>query len=303
MDRRTLVRGVEVWVPKGELLVSSSGAYGSHGDFEKLTAHRAHRRGEGLPGAVWSTERALVWKDLGVRFAGAEFAAAAGIDTAIGMPVHRGRYVVAVVVLLLTLHCESPGCVELWDLDDELSVLRHAGGHYSGCSAFESVSQLIQFPTGTGLPGSTWAKSEPVVIPDVRRGKSFVRTGLAANSGLKLGVGLPLVRAQRVRQVVTLIAAEEKPFVRAIELWESDSSGLRQVMAEPPAGVPEPEGGVSASAQLAGTVREIGLPRVVVGGTMPGKASTSEDDKPFEIALGLPFYDDDRITKIACLMF
>jgi hypothetical protein len=298
-----LVRGVEVWVPKGELLVSSSGSYGSHGDFEKLTAHRAYRRGEGLPGAVWSTERALVWKDLGVRFAGAEFAAAAGIDTAIGLPVHRGRFVVGVVVLLLTLHCESPGCVELWDEDDELSVLRHAGGHYSGCPSFESVSQLIQFPTGTGLPGGTWAKGGPVLIPDVRRGKSFVRTGLAANSGLKLGVGLPIVRSQRVRQVITLIAAEDKPFVRAAELWENDSNGLRQVAAEPPPAAPAPEVGTSAGALLAGIVRELGLPRVLVGGALPGKASTSEGATPFELALGLPFYDEDRITSVACLMF
>jgi hypothetical protein len=299
MDRRSLVQGVEVWVPKGELIGPSSGAYGPHGDFERLSAALVFRRGEGLPGAVWSTERALVWKDLGVRYAGAELALAAGIDSAVGLPVHRGRDVIAVVVLLLTLRATSPGCVELWDEDD--GVLRHGGGHYSGCAPFEAVSHLIQFPAGTGLPGGTWSKGEPQVIPDVRRGKSFVRAGLATNAGLTLGVGLPIGRSQSVKQVVTLIASEEQPFIRAIERWAVDAVGLRRLgSATAPS---EPDNGASASAPLAGAVRELGLPRVLGGAALAGKVSSPEGTTPFELGLGLPFYEGEKLAQITCLMF
>jgi hypothetical protein len=301
MDHRSLVQGVEVWVPKGELIVPSSGAYGAHGDFEQITARLAFRRGEGLPGAVWSGGRALVWKDLGVRFVGAELAQAAGIDTLVGLPVHRGREVVAVVVLLLTLRCESPGCVELWDEED--GVLGHGGGHYAGCAPFEALSQLIQFPTGTGLPGGTLAKAQPAMIPDVRRGKSFVRAGLAKASGLKLGVGLPIGPRQRLGQVVTLIAAEEKPFVRAIDLWEVGPHGLRRSGLQQASPVIEPEAGDTSSAELAATVRELGIPRVLSGRASWARGSSHEGTPPFEIALGLPFYEVGTLNRILCLMF
>jgi hypothetical protein len=215
--------------------------------------------------------------------------------------VHRGREVVAVVVLLLTLRCESPGCVELWDEED--GVLGHGGGHYAGCAPFEALSQLIQFPIGTGLPGGTLAKAQPAMLPDVRRGKSFVRAGLAASSGLKLGVGLPIGPRQRLGQVVTLIASEEKPFVRALDLWEVGPNGLRRSGSEPASLVVEPEVGDTASAELAATVRELGLPRVLSGGAFARRESSPEGTLTFDIALGLPFYEVGTLTKILCLMF
>jgi hypothetical protein len=283
---QSLVQGVEVWVPRGEVLVAASGAYGPHGEFNELSARLAFRRGEGLPGAVWSTERALLWRDLGVHFVRAELATSAGIDTAIGVPIQRGRDVIAVVVFLLTLRARSPGCMELWDEDEDLAVLRHAGGHYSGCAEFESFSQLIQFPAGTGLPGGTWAAGVPLILPDVRRANTFIRAGLAAKVGLQLGVGIPVRRRRRVRQVLTLIAAGQQPFLRALELWAVHANGLGLEASElaQEGGEPAEEG----TDKLAAAVRELGLPRV---------------ESSAGISLGLPVYGDDELRKILCMRF
>ena len=299
---RSMLQGAEVWVPKGEVLVPSSGAYGPHWDFQQLSARLAFRRGEGLPGAVWSTERALLWRDLGVHFVRAELAKAAGIDTALGVPVHRGREVIAVVVLLLTLRCRSPGCVELWDEDPDLSVLRHAGGHYSGCAEFESLSHLIQFPAGTGLPGGTWAAGAPVVLPDVRYANTFIRAGLAAQCGLQLGVGLPVYHRQRIQQVVTLIAAEKQPFVQAVELWHVDSSGLQLEVSERAPEMQEPVGGAPSGA-LAAAVREHGLPQVRSGRSLGMKRDEHDHESPLGIGLGLPIHGAEQLRKVLCLMF
>ena len=59
---RSLVRAIEVWVPRGEVLVQSSGEYREHAELERISLHSRFRRGEGLPGAVWATGRALVWR-------------------------------------------------------------------------------------------------------------------------------------------------------------------------------------------------------------------------------------------------
>src|SRR5688572_19046786 len=152
---RSLVRAVEVWVPRGEVLVQSSGVYREHVDFERTSVQSTFRRGEGLPGAVWSTERALIWRDLGVHFVRAAQAKAAGIHTALALPVFEDRSLSAVIVFLMGDASSSPGCVELWNVNADLRVLEHGGGHYSGCPDFEMFSPLIQFSLGTGLPGGT----------------------------------------------------------------------------------------------------------------------------------------------------
>jgi hypothetical protein len=301
-NERSMLQGAEVWVPKGEVMVPSSGAYGPHGDFQRLSARLAFRRGEGLPGAVWSTERALLWRELGIHFVRAELARAAGIDTALGLPVHRGRELIAVVVLLLSSRCSSPGCVELWDEDRDLSVLRHAGGHYSGCPELESFSHLIQFPAGTGLPGGTWAKGAPVVMPDVRHANTFIRAGLAAKYGLQLGVGLPVYRRQRTHQVLTLIAAEKQPFLKAVELWDMDPSGPQLELSERAPELQDPVGG-APSAALAAAVREHGLPQVLSGRALGMKRDEQDLESPLGIGVGLPIHGTERLQKVLCLMF
>jgi hypothetical protein len=300
---RSLVRAIEVWVPRGEVLVQSSGAYREHVEFERVSAQSVFRRGEGLPGAVWSTGNALVWRDLGVQFVRAEQAKAAGIDAALAMPVFNDRALSAVIVFLLRKASSSPGCVELWDVNADLRVLAHGGGHYCGCPDFETLSHLIQFPFGTGLPGGTWAAGKPFVMNDVRRANTFVRAGLAARYGLAFGVGLPIRRGASVTHVVTLIAAAERPFLQAFELWEAlrGSGGARLALRAAAEAVAEPAAREAPGESLCAEVLSNGVPKVVTV-RVPEDAPIEGDAAP-RLALGIPMVDGAGTRCAACLVF
>jgi hypothetical protein len=300
---RSLVRAVEVWVPRGEVLVPSSGAYGEHVEFARVSARSTFRRGEGLPGAVWSTERALIWRELGLHFVRAEQARAAGIDAALAMPVYVGSSFRAVIVFLMSKTNSSPGCVELWDVDADLRVLKHAGGHYCGCPDFATFSPLIQFPFGTGLPGGTWAADKPFVIRDVRRANTFIRAGLAARSGLKFGVGLPVRRGRSLTHVMTLVAAEDRPFVQAFELWEAleGTDGARLALRASSEAVDEPAAREAPGEALAAEVLASGLPKVVKVRAL--EDAPIEGDAAPRLALGIPMEDGMGTRSAACLVF
>jgi len=299
---RSLIRGVEVWVPRGEVLVPSSGVYGD-GKFASVSAEARFRRGEGLPGAVWSTERALIWHDLGVHFVRAQQARAAGVDAALAIPVFDDTSLSAVIVFLMSKACSSPGCVELWDVNPDLYVLEHGGGHYTGCPGFESFSSLIQFPFGTGLPGGTWAAGKPLVMNDVRRANTFIRAGLAARCGLAFGVGLPVRRRRGVTHVVTFIAAKNRPFLQAFELWEAlqGSEGARLAVRAAAEPVAEPAAREAPGEWLSAEVLATGVPKVVPV-RVPEDAPIEGDAAP-RLALGIPMVDGDGTRCAACLVF
>jgi hypothetical protein len=299
---RSLVQAIEVWVPRGEVLVPSSGVYGEHVEFARVSTRSRFRRGEGLPGAVWSTERALLWRELGADFVRAEQAREAGIDAALAMPVFDHGSLNAVIVLLMTKACGSPGCVEMWDVNADLRVLEHAGGHYCNCPDFETFSHLIQFPFGTGLPGGTWAAGKPFVLGDVRRANTFIRAGLAARCGLSFGVGLP-IRQRGVTHVLTFIAAEKRPFLQAFELWEElqGSDGARLAVRVAAEAIAEPAAREAPGESLAADVLATGVPRAV-SVHVPKDAPIEGDAAP-RLALGIPIVDDDGTRSVACLIF
>lgn len=292
-----MLQGAEVWVPRAELLISRAGAYGTHTEFARVSARSTFRRGEGLPGNVWSAGQALLWRDLGMHFVRAEHAAAAGIDAAVGFPIFRGQDLTAVVVLLLTHLSESAGCIELWHTDEELRILKHEAGHYCQAADFARFSRLSQFQYDTGLPGTTY-RGTPLIMADVRASSSFVRSALASRSGLKCGVGIPLFRGRSVQQVLTLIASERSPFLRWAEVWMRTHDGLRLEAAafddddESAESVPAIARGGRLK-ELALRVLDAGLPVVVAG---------AGSDEP-SITLGVPVHDGDLLRSVVCLAF
>jgi hypothetical protein len=303
MKAARLIRAIEVWVPRGHVLVQSSGAYGDHAELARVSASATFRRGEGLPGAAWSTERPLVWQELGSHFVRADQALAAGVDTALAMPVFSGSALTAVIVLLMSTSCESPGCVEIWGADTDLNVLTHAGGHYSGCAEFDRFSRLIQFPFGTGLPGGTFAAGKPVVMHDVRRATTFIRSGLAASCGLKFGVGIPFRRGRSAAYVVTLLASEKRPFLQAIEHWEAEpgADGARLALRASSEAVAEPATREAPGEGLAAGVLATGVPKVVAVKALED-APIADDGAP-TLALGIPVTDGEHVRGVTCLVF
>ncbi len=302
-DARSPVQGAELWVPKDDQLVLRAGVYGPHTEFARVSARSRFRQGEGLPGAIWATQRALVWRDLRTHFVRAELAAAAGIHAAIGFPWFHGRELAGVVTLLLSGNTDAPACVEIWNHEESMDVLRHAGGFYAHVEEFERLSKLVQFPYAAGLPGLTWSSGMPVVVDDVRASNEFVRAELSVRAGLKRAVGIPIYRERRVIHVLTLLGSEEKPFVRGFELFMQAEHGLvskthfDDETAED--GAESTRGNPRARELLAREARGSPLPLV----TPISEASTTESRTTSGIRLTLPIHDGVRLRAVACLEF
>jgi len=302
-DVRSPVQGAELWTPKDDGLVLRSGAYGRHTEFARVSARSRFRRGEGLPGAVWATQQALVWRDLGSHFVRAEHAAASGIDAALGFPCFHGRELVGVVTLLLTSAATAPACVEVWQHDDNLDVLRHGGGVYARTGELEKLSKLLQFPYAAGLPGLTWSRGIPVIQSDVRASNEFVRAELARQAGLQCAVGVPLYRERRVVNVLTLIGAESNCFIRACELFLQEENGLVSKAHfeegvtpghEPPLGMPRPREALARDARLSR------LPIIIAGPAQHPRVAPGHGS---EILIALPIHDGVRLRGVVCLEF
>jgi hypothetical protein len=222
---KSLVQAVELWYPQGEVMAFGAGAYRGNDELRRARELTSFHQGEGLPGAVWENGKALLW-ELSSMFLSPELAATAGIDAAVGYPLFDGGRLFAVMTLLLSHRAEAASCLEIWDVADELDVLKHARGYYVHCAELERFSPWIQFPRGTGLPGLTWLNGDAQVMPDVRKSNAFIRAGLAARCGLKSGIGLPIYRDRKVQQVLALISAEQRPFVNGAEIYHPQGNEL-----------------------------------------------------------------------------
>jgi hypothetical protein len=293
-DARSPIQGVELWVPKENMLVLAGGAYGMHTEFARVSGKSRFRMGEGLPGAVWASQGAIVWHDLSTHFVRAEHAAAAGIDTAIGIPWFKGTDLSAIVTLLLTSSADGAAAIEIWNHDDQIDVLRHGGGLYVRAEELAKLSPLIQFPYAAGLPGLSWSVGTPVVMNDVRSSNEFIRAELAARAALKRAIGIPIFRQRRVAHVLTLMGAETDSFLRAFELFVPGEVGLstKACFEEPGAwraSLP-PNDVFGARKRLAVEVKASGLPGIASFG----------DNGP-AILLALPIHDGTRLRAVGCL--
>jgi GAF domain len=291
------------------VLVLRAGAYGPHSEFARVSGRSRFRRGEGLPGNVWSTEQALVWRDLGSHFVRAEVAAAAGIDAALGFPWFRGRELAGVVTLLFSTTADAAACVELWNHEDGLDVLRHGGGLYAGTPELESLSALLQFPYAAGLPGLAWSTGMPVVIHDVRKSNEFVRAELALRANLKRALALPIFRERKVLHVVTLLGSETHPFPRAFELFVPGNGGL-VTKARSEQSNPSSRAGARRrpnARELLAQDAEISRMPIIVSAppfvSEPIDESVPETKPEDAIMLTLPIHDGTRLRGVLCLEF
>jgi hypothetical protein len=292
--KKSPVQAAELWLPQGEVMAFGAGAYGDDDALAAASAPLRFHYGEGLPGAVWASGRALLWKELAGPFARAELAAELGIDAAIGLPLFDGERLIAVLTLLLTSRVELPSCLEVWDVTEELDVLKHARGYYVHCAELERFSPFIQFPRGTGLPGLTWLSGEVEVMEDVRKSNAFIRAGLAARCGLKNGIGLPIYRDRRVVQVVALFGAEQRSFVSSIELYHPRGRELGAAILFDWSGPGATRGQSVADASgrhLAEQVLVSRLPSLTQSQTLAGR----------EICLALPLHDRKGLKEVVVL--
>lgn len=290
---KSLVQAVELWFPQGDALAFGAGAYRGN---DRLAYHSERMRfeyGEGLPGTVWAGGRAVLWTELTHEFARAQLAAEAGIDAALGLPLFDGDRLVAVISLLLSRRSELPSCVEVWDVAEDSEVLKLGAGYYVHCSDIERFSPMIQFARGTGLPGLTWLSGSVEIMSDVSRNNSFIRAGLAEQSGLKTGIGIPLFRGRKVVQTLTMFGAQQHAFVGGVEVYRPQRTELGAAMVFDFNGQGTPG---QSMADAAGRQQA----QEVLASLLPSLSQT-KSAYGREVRLALPIHDRKGLKEIVVL--
>lgn len=304
----SFVQGMEVWVPKGDTLRHHSGAYGEHAEFARVSANKSFRFGEGLPGSVWASRRPEVWNDLASHFVRSEVAMAAGFDAAVGFPLFRGDEVSAVIVLLCGGRDRTGGCIEVWNAQADRNLLEHAGGYYGCFEEFGTVSRLIQFQRGSGLPGAIWESGLPQIIGMDGRSNTFVRASIARKWGLDSGIAVPIHRGGKVAHVVILLSAPSSPIARAFEVWLPHGQELALAAAHYSTGLEEfaissRETTFRNGEGLPGRAFSSGLPVVFDHLQSPGFTRYAAAARAgLEVGLAWPIADDFGVRAVVCLL-
>ena len=113
--------------------------------------------------------------------------------------------------------CEATGWDfgEAWVPKADGSVLECSPawhGKHEGLERFRSASQAFTFAPGVGIPGRVWVSKQPEWRRDVslETNDVFLRNYLAAEVGLKAGLGIPLLTTSGVLAVLVFYMFESK---------------------------------------------------------------------------------------------
>lgn len=297
----TFIQVCEVWVPQEDRLVYASGDYNGLAAFEEASRQTSFAKGEGLPGKAWSQARPVVLKAFdGTYFQRTEAAKAAGLTSAVAVPVFAGNLLKAVLVVLCGDDANRIGAIEVWT-EDRDGLMMLDDGYFGAAEEFEFVSQHTHFPKGQGLPGGVWAAQAPILMRDLGSGYKFIRASAAGKAGLTTGLGLPVATPGDTPYVLTLLSARGTPIARRFEIWEARAAIGRAILAD---GVCEREGalwrdegdGTRGQAPTAsawkgpvGQVLGSGLPVVTRGSGLPAG---------YTGFVGMPIYRGDVLTHI-----
>ncbi len=99
----------------------------------------------------------------------------------------------------------------LWRLDRQDNVLRCVDVWHrpeGNFASFEKATREITFAPGVGLPGSVWAKREPVWCADVLRETNFPRAAAAAEHDLHGAFAFPILFGAEVTGVIEFFSRE-----------------------------------------------------------------------------------------------
>lgn len=302
MPVRTFIGASEVWIPQDGRLVHGGGDYGSHNQFASISERVSFAKGEGLPGKAWAEARPVVLKEFdNSYFARTEAAKAAGLTSAVAIPVFDKTDLKAVLVVLCSDSENRIGAVEVWEESD--GVLSLNDGYYGAAKEFEFVSKHTQFPRGQGLPGGVWASSTPILMRDLGSGYRFVRAESAGKAGLTTGLGMPITVPGPKTYVLTLLSALETPIARRFEIWDGRSvkaGGGEAVLIDGicerdgPLWSEEQERRISAWEGPVGKALGSGLPVVERGG--PGTAG-------FDTVVAMPIHGSGEVAYVVAWYF
>jgi PAS domain S-box-containing protein len=111
--------------------------------------------------------------------------------------------------------CEKTGWVvgHAWVPNEDETALEFRSAWYCGdgeLKPFKAVSEASQFKSGVGLPGRVWESRKTAWVEDVTNDPNFPRSAAARTAGLKTGVGIPIVSADKVVAVLEFFMRESR---------------------------------------------------------------------------------------------
>lgn len=315
----TFIRVAEVWVPSddGSLLELQQGLYDAAPAFGASSQALYFGRAEGLPGWAWDEGRPLLLSQLqGSCFRRAAAAQAAGLNSAIALPIFAGDRLTSVVVLLCGNGSEAQvGAMELWHNDPRVtSDLTLADGYFGATApSLEELSRDTYLPRGTGLPGLAWQREAAVFIDNIGASHQFLRSQTAASAGIVRGLAIPCHTPRHETWVLSLLSSALTPIARRVESWIVDDSGERLQRAF---GFCEASGGSlpagEASARPTPTLGAIGrawataTAQATRGADPAGEALAAElEAAGLRSVLAIPVVGDDgaTVSEVLALYF
>ena len=99
----------------------------------------------------------------------------------------------------------------MWTPDAQVNVLRCLSvwrADSARTEKFKSVTEVLTFAPGIGLPGRVWATLKPVWIPDVTNAENFPRSPFAIADGLHSGFAFPILFGEKVLGVMEFFSSE-----------------------------------------------------------------------------------------------
>jgi hypothetical protein len=226
---KTFVKVIEVWVPGRDRtrLELGEGIYGPYKSFREVSELKRFSYNEGLPGRAWASARPVVLTQFDDSyFRRADAARQVGLTAGIAVPVFAGDFLLAVVVFLCGDDQEHGGAIEVWGQDPlnagEMTLI---DGYFGTLEHFAALSKNVKLPFGSGLPGGVWERRMPMIIADLGRAKTFLRSRGAEEAGMTTGLGIPCLRGPDQVYAVTFLSARQTPIARRFEIWVPASGG------------------------------------------------------------------------------
>ena len=157
---------------------------------------------EGLPSRAFDHKEAVLLSALNPEsgFVRSQAAAAAGLDAALGLPILNADKVTGSLLLFTSVDSPLFAVLEHWRF--KRSKLELVTGVYSD----PSLKTDTTFKAGEDLVGQAYTQKRPILLTSLAPGSGFARAEAATAAGLKTALALPIMRKNRVTDVVVVIA-------------------------------------------------------------------------------------------------
>lgn len=135
---------------------------------------------------------------------------------------------------LLQAICEHEGFVAatLWRADPNATTLQCVDVWTTGTpelTAFAASARELKLALGDGLAGRAWENREPVWVADASREDNVPQTPLAAKTGLRVGVAIPIAVRGEIKGIMVFFGTDvRKPDPVLLDMFHAIGSQIGQ---------------------------------------------------------------------------